>query len=181
MAPKNDAAAVQGSTRDSGGSEQWQDVGGEGPPGRSHDPLRDGRWFGTEAARAGHDDAAMGDGGGDKPRHHDYPEPPKAGYTCVGPHEQWWNPSKDAKYKMFSAASDGCLYCVKQHAERNGQDLFAVSDNMQYNVLDYAVEARLTENTATVQLETWLLEQGLQLSKAPSEPGARRGWGGGRR
>ncbi|MCP4200476.1 MAG: hypothetical protein GY769_00905, partial [bacterium] len=161
---EEDARAAQGSTRGSCGSAEWQRVGDqEGPPGRQHDPQRLDKWYGNPTPAATEHDAAMGDGGGDGPRQHAYPEPPEAGYTCVGPHEQWWTPAKHVKYKMFSAAGDGCLYCVQQQVQRYGQDLFAVSDNMQYNVLDYAVEARQTENKATVPLEAWLLQQGLQL------------------
>ncbi len=159
----------QGSTR----ADHWTHLGqgGQGPPGRDDLVGTYNQWM-EEHSGGGvqpqPDD--MDDGG--QPRTFEYPPWPVEGYTCIGPHEQWWNPRKDIKYKMFSAASDGCLWCVKWWVEHKGIPVNSESDNMKYNVLDYAVEGRRTQNVSSFQLEEWLmLQHGLQLSQPVSQPG----------
>lgn len=155
---KNDNPG-QGSTRAPG--PRWE---GELPPGREAAGLDRETWFGPAKPRKEEEK--------EPDRAIEYPPPPKEGYTCVGPHEKWWKPDKDVKYKMFSAAADGCLYCVRQWIVNEGGDKDAVSDNMQYNLLDFAVEARVTGNIATVPLEKWLREStGIDLTTAPTPPG----------
>ncbi len=100
-----------------------------------------------------------------------YPPLPEEGYTCIGPHDQWWTGSKGTKYRMFGAASDGCLYCLRKWVEDHAEDIHAESDNFRYNCLDYAVDSRLVRNTATTAVEEYLKRMGLELTQPISQPG----------
>ncbi len=101
-----------------------------------------------------------------------YPQLPEEGYTCIGPHDQWWTGNKGTKYRMFGAASDGCLYCLRKWVEDYQEDIHAESDNFRYNCLDYAVDSRLVRNTATTAVEEYLMHAGLELTQPISQPGS---------
>ncbi len=130
------------------------------PPGRGDTP-----WLEPE------NDGDAGMQPEQEAREYPYPEYPEEAYTCLAPHERWWRQGKDIKYKMFSAASDGCLWCVQWWLEEKQLDSQSVSDNQRYNLLDYAVEARMTENVSTGPLEAYLVALGMKLSHPVSPPG----------
>ena len=60
------------------------------------------------------------------------------------------------KYKMFSAAAEGCLMCVRYYVEREGIHHDAASENKKYTALDFAQWAFSQDKTDTQAVQEYL-------------------------
>ncbi len=92
------------------------------------------------------------------------PAPPP--FYCIAPHTQFASRQRaNVNYRLFAAAADGCLDCVRRMVDAGSVDPFAESDNFHYNALEYAVHSRITRNLNTWALEHYLEELGLEISR----------------
>ena len=63
------------------------------------------------------------------------------------------------QYKMFAAAAEGCLMCVRYYVELDGIPHDAASENNKYTALDFATWAASQDQTDTQAVQLYLRQK----------------------